>query len=107
MARAIYSLLAPLGRTKLPTVIALLALLGATAVGWYWVWGLFFLYWAIAAIVMGQAFVVQTVYRDENPVLFWFISISWLILAILSIIYDLIIPHIFPQLEWWLGTANG
>ena len=86
--------------SKLPTVVALAILLAATLVGWYWVWGLFFLYWAIASIIMRQAFVVQIVYRDENPVLFWLISITWLVLAIVSILFDLIIPYFLPN---WNG----
>ncbi len=81
--------------SKLPTILALAVLLGATVMGWYWVWGLFFLYWAIAGIVARQAFVVQIVYRDENPVLFWFISISWIILSIAAILFDLVIPDFF------------
>ena len=96
-----------LNRTKIPTVVALLALLAATAIGWYWVWGLFFLYWAIAAIVTGQVFVVQTVYRSENPVLFWAIAATWLILSAMSIFFDLVLPYALPaslQEQWgWLG----
>ena len=94
-----------LGRTKIPTIIALIVLLVATVLNWYWIWGLFFLYWAIAAIVMRQAFVVQTVRRDENPVLFWFICVTWLVLALVSILYDLVTPFFFPELEWWIGGA--
>lgn len=88
-----------LGRTKLPTVAALAVLLAATALGWYWVWGVFFLYWAIAGIVTRQTFVVQTVQRDENPALFWCICITWLALAALSIVGD-----VFPaQFPWAVG----
>lgn len=81
--------------SKLPTVLALVVLLTAAVVDWYWVWGLFFLYWAIAGIVTGQAFVVQIVYRNESPVLFWFVSISWLVLSAASILFDLVIPAFF------------
>ena len=74
------------GRTKMPTVVALVVLLAATALGWFWVWGVFFFYWAIVGIVTQQAFVVQTVRRRESPVLFWVISVSWLALACLTIL---------------------
>ncbi|MCY3784763.1 MAG: hypothetical protein OXG79_13415 [Chloroflexi bacterium] len=73
-------------RTKAPTVLALVVLLTATALGWMWVWGVFFFYWAVVGIVAQQAFVVQTVRRDENPVLFWVISVSWLALSGLMIL---------------------
>ena len=75
-------------KTKWPTVVALAVLLAATAVDWTWVWGVFFLYWSVNGIATGQAFVVQMVRRDENPGLFWFISISWVVLAALMIFYD-------------------
>ena len=73
-------------RTKAPTVVALVVLLGATALGWMWVWGVLFFYWAVIGVVAQQAYVVQTVRRDENPVLFWFISVAWIALACLTIL---------------------
>lgn len=90
-------------QSKLPTVVALTVLLAATLIGWYWVWGIFFLYWAVSGIVTGHAFVVQTVYRDQSPVLFWLISITWLVLAGLTIFYDFFPGTTRP----WLGQSNG
>ena len=78
-------------KTTWPTVAVMAVLLAATALDWYWVWGLFFLYWAVAGIALRQAFVVQVVLRDEHPVLFWFITITWLLLAVLTL-YDAIVP---------------
>ena len=86
-------------RTKWPTVAALMVLLGATYLDWHWVWGLFFIYWTVTAVVTRQTFVVQTVRRDENPVLFWLICVAWLILAVLVIAYD-----VFPEFAaTWTG----
>lgn len=90
-------------QSKAPTVAALVVLLGATVIGWTWVWGIFFLYWAVSGIVTGYAFVVQTIERDRNPALFWLISITWLVLAGLTIVYDFF-PETAPL---WLGAANG
>ena len=102
------SLIALFNRTKIPTVVALVVLLAATAVGWYWVWGVFFLYWGIAAIVMRQAFVVQTVRQDEKPVLFWFICATWIILSVVTILADLATASFLPetlreQLDCWVN----
>ena len=95
-----------LQRAKWPTVAALVILLTATAVGWYWVWGVFFLYWAVYGVVTGQAFVVQPVFRDQNPVLFWLISVTWLALATLTIVYD-IFPQAAPEFSaFWLGVTD-
>lgn len=86
-------------QSKLPTVVALAALLIATWMDWQWVWGVFFLYWAVLGIATGQAFVVRTVDQDESPLLFWMISVTWLVLSALSIFYDL-----FPETAGlWLG----
>ena len=86
-------------RSKWPTVAALAVLLAATYLDWHWVWGLFFIYWTITAIVTRQTFIVQTVRRDENPILFWVVCVAWLALAALVILYDL-----FPRVAaTWIG----
>ena len=91
------------GISKWPTVAALLILLIATAAGWNWVWGLFFLYWALVGLVARQTFIVQIIHKDEHPVLFYLVSISWLLLAVLTVLYDL-----FPATAaLWLGGADG
>ncbi|MYH62294.1 MAG: hypothetical protein F4148_11230 [Caldilineaceae bacterium SB0675_bin_29] len=91
------------GSTKWPTVAALLILLIATAAGWNWVWGLFFLYWSLISFVARQTFIVQVIHRDEHPVLFHLVSISWVLLSVLMVLYDL-----FPATAaLWLGGAEG
>ena len=86
-------------QSKLPTVAGLAALLIATWMDWQWVWGVFFLYWAVLGIMTGQAFVVRTVDQDESPLLFWLISVTWLVVAALSIFYDLF----SETTRLWLG----
>ena len=93
-------------RSKWPTIVALGLLLAATAAGWYWIWGVFFLYWAVYGIVTGQAFVIQAITRDENPLLFWLVSLTWVALAVLAIVYDISPPMISESFADWLGAAN-
>lgn len=88
--------------TKWPTVVSLVVLVTATWFEWYWVWGLLYLYWAVQSVGVGEAFLVQTVRRDGNPVLFWSVSAMWFILAVLVIVTDL-----FPGVDAWLGGAGG
>jgi len=76
------------GKTKWLTIAVMLALLAATALEWYWAWGALFLYWSVAGIVIGQVFLVQTIDRTGNPVLFWLVSLMWLALAVLAIVQD-------------------
>ena len=93
-------------RYKWPTIVALGLLLAATAAGWYWIWGVFFLYWAVYGIVTRQAFVVQAITREENPLLFWLVSLTWVALAVIAIVYD-ISPLTIPESStFWLGAAN-
>ncbi|MDE0132155.1 MAG: hypothetical protein OXQ32_07845 [bacterium] len=89
-------------RTKLPTAVSLVVLVVATWFEWYWVWGVLYLYWGVQSLGAGEAFLVQTVRRDGNPVLFWSVSAMWLILAVLVIVTDL-----FPGVDAWLGGTGG
>ncbi|MDA4847981.1 hypothetical protein [Hoeflea poritis] len=59
------------------TVLAIIVLAVATAMGWIWMWGLLYMYWAVMGPLTGSAFVVESVDRDDNPVLFWIISAAW------------------------------
>ena len=88
--------------SKLPTVVSLVVLVTATYFDWYWVWGLLYLYWAVQSVGVGEAFLVQTVRRDGNPVLFWSVSVMWFILAVLVVVTDL-----FPGVNEWLEGAGG
>ncbi len=66
-----------MGQTKWLTIAALILLTFATVQGWYWVWGLLFLFWGLGGIRSGATFVVEDVLRAENPALFWLISAMW------------------------------
>ena len=83
------SLSGSVGKTKWLTIAVMLALLAATALEWYWAWGVLFLYWSVAGIVMGQVFLVETIERARNPVLFWVVSLMWFVLAILAMVQDI------------------
>ena len=45
-----------------------------------------------ASLPLGQVFVIQTVRRDESPLLFWTISVFWVVVSVLVIVNDL-----FPE----------
>lgn len=95
------------GLDRWPSVVALVVLVAATVVGWYWVWGVFFLYWAVYGVVVGRAFVVQQVLRQESPVLFWLVTVTWLVLSVLTVVYDAV-PRVAPGFsDVWLGAAGG
>ena len=80
-------------RNKWPTLAVMAALLAATVAEWYWVWGVFFFYWTIGAVVSGETFVVQTVRRNENPGVFWFVVVIWFALSVLMVLPDTLTAH--------------
>ena len=76
--------------SKWKTIVALLIIYAAVILDWYWVWGLLFIMWTIPALYSGQTHLVEPINRDENPVLFWFIVITWLGLSAYMIVGDLL-----------------
>ncbi len=72
--------------------IALPVLLAAAILGYYWVWGLLFLWWTIPTILNGQAFLVFEINRDDDPVLFWAIVCLWALSGLMMLAASL-----FPQ----------
>jgi hypothetical protein len=66
---------------EIVSILALGILLAATYYQWYWVWGVFFLYWSIRSIQTKTAFLLFNVYQKESPVLYWTLNIFWLLYA--------------------------
>ncbi len=72
-----------------PTIMAIPTLLLATYLGWYWVWGVLFVYWAVPAVLSGEVFLVEPIMRSDDPILFWIITAMWLGFGIWTIVADL------------------
>ncbi|MEM7246382.1 MAG: hypothetical protein AAF533_13615 [Acidobacteriota bacterium] len=68
---------------KWKAITGLVLLLIATALGWYWIYALLFLAWAVHDGLAGSTHFIEPVRRDENPVLFWVIVASWVTLSLL------------------------
>ena len=49
--------------------------------GYQWIWGALLLYWVIPEIFTGSAYFLEPVHRSKNPVLYWLIIITWLVLG--------------------------
>ena len=71
------------------TAGAIATLAVATYLGWYWVWGLLIVYWAVSGVLYGEAFVVEPVERQRNPVMFWLITAMWAGFGTWAVIWDL------------------
>ncbi len=81
-----------MSHTRTANYIALPVLLAAAVLGYYWVWGLLFLWWTIPTILNGQAFLVFEINRNDDPVLFWAIVCLWALSGLMMLAASL-----FPQ----------
>ena len=73
------------------TIVALAIVVVALVFNLEWVWGLFFLFWSGPSLFTGVTFLVEPVYRSENPWLFWIIVTLWLGLSFALIGWDIAI----------------
>lgn len=68
--------------------LAFVILMASTAMGYQSLWALMFLYWTIRSFATGYVFLLSETSRQEDPLLFWLIQITWLVLAALMIAAD-------------------
>ncbi len=76
---------------KWRTLVALAIIYLAVVMNWQWVWGLLFLMWTVPALYSGRTTLVETVDRDDSPILFWVIIATWLVLSLYLIVADLLL----------------
>lgn len=86
----IYMLVNPIKSTQWFTIAALAVVTIATALDWYWLWGLLFIYWAIWSLSSGEVFLVASIYRARNPFLFWMITSMWAGFGVWTVFSDLV-----------------
>lgn len=70
-----------------PTWAALAALWLLTFTGQYWVYPLLFLAWAAYDLATGESSFIQRVTRRAQPVTYWLVVSTWVLLAVLWIAY--------------------
>lgn len=75
---------------KIANYAALGILMVATFLGITAVWGLLFLYWVIPNFQSGHAFLISDIARDDDPVLFWLIQVTWIVFGVVLLIYDFV-----------------
>jgi hypothetical protein len=51
-----------------------------------WAWGIVFLIYILPDMFSGVTHFVEPISRDDNPILFWIIILSWLLMSIYSFV---------------------
>lgn len=94
-----------LKETKWKALLGLAAVWAAVALNWNWIWGVIFLIWVIQEIKSGRAYFVEEVERFRNPVIYWLIIVSWLLMSI-YLITAAISPKLNPESREFLGYKS-
>ena len=47
-----------------------------------WIWGVLFLYWVVPDLVSGVTHFIERIERVNNPILYWIIVLTWLVMSI-------------------------
>lgn len=67
---------------KWRSIIGLVLVYIAVFFNWYWLWGVLFLYWIIPDFFTGVTYFMEPISRQENPILYWAILLTWLALSL-------------------------
>jgi len=70
------------GRFKWRTMVGLLLMYVAVALNWQWIWGVFGLYWIVPDFFTGVTYFIEPIERQENPMLYWLILITWIVFSV-------------------------
>ena len=84
-----------LKQQKWLTLLGLPVLLASSLSGVYSLWGVLSVYWGITSLRSGEAYLLETIERATDPVLFWIISGMWITFGALYLVADF-----YPEL--WL-----
>ena len=78
----------PSSRSTALTLVALVAVWATVLIeSLLWIWGALFAGWALIGIVTGETFLLFTITRRDQPALFWLVSLSWLAIGVLWLIF--------------------
>lgn len=78
------------------TILGLIFMYIAMWFDWQWAWGLLFLMWVVPDLFSGVTYFIEPIERAKEPILYWVIIVSWIIMSIYSIS-----TLIFPELKYY------
>ncbi|WP_353778130.1 hypothetical protein [Winogradskyella sp. 3972H.M.0a.05] len=70
---------------KWRTIFAIVLMYIAIVMNWEWVWGILFLIWVVPDLFRGVTYFIEPIAKDENPVLYWIIVLTWLLMSVYSL----------------------
>lgn len=85
-----------LKQQKWLTLIGLPVLLFTSLASIYTLWGVLFMIWGLTSLRTGQVYLLETIYRRDDPALFWVIVVLWIGSGGLYVLGDL-----FPAIWYW------
>lgn len=68
---------------KWKTLIALAMIYIAIFFNQMWLIGLLFLFWTFESLKNRRAYIIEDIKREENPILYWIIVVTWFLVALL------------------------
>ncbi len=70
---------------KWRSILGLIAIYLAMWFNWQWIWGILFLLWVIPDLISGVTYFMDPVTKKDDPILYWVIMLSWLLMCAYSI----------------------
>jgi len=81
---------------KWRTILGLIFIYIAMWFNWQWAWGVLFLLWVIPDLFTGVTYFMEPVAKKEDPILYWIIIVSWILMSLLSMA-----TLIFPEWKYY------
>ncbi|CAM2006601.1 hypothetical protein [Acanthopleuribacter pedis] len=75
---------------KRRTLIGLALIYAAAFTNQNWVWGLLYLFWVIPDLFTGETHFIEHLRRDTDPVLYWIVMVTLLVLSAYVLIEPLL-----------------
>ncbi|MGI9353838.1 MAG: hypothetical protein ACR2PF_01535 [Rhizobiaceae bacterium] len=70
--------------------VVLAVLITATVFSHYWVWGVLFIFWSVQSWVTGSVFLIASIERRSDPVLYFTITAMWFFFGVWELAYALL-----------------
>lgn len=95
-----------LSKFRWKALLGIIAVWVAIAMNWNWIWGVIFIVWVIPEIRNRVAYFIEDVERSRNPVVYWLIIATWILLSAYALV-TAISPRFNPESAQFVGYQNS